>query len=75
MTFRGRSISAEHADFCKDRLNTDSTIELTMPYFAKLGSPGKGAVVTLIEYREENDFGHGLMRWRYFDFGYREENE
>ena len=66
MTFRGHSISADSHDFCKDRVDTESTIELRPSYYDKLGRPAKGAVVTLIEHREENDYGHGLMQWRYF---------
>lgn len=72
MGFRGVAYEALQNDFCKDWLEREEVITLTQQYYSKLGQPKRGDAVSLKEYKEENDYGQGLMQWRYFDFGFRE---
>lgn len=64
-----QSFTAESSDFCSDRIDTGSKIRIARHLYQDPGDPGKGASLNVIEYREENDFGHGMMRWRYFEKG------
>ena len=72
LVFAGVSFTNQKNDFCKDWLEREESISLTPQYYAKLGHPKQGDVVELREFKEENDWGQGLMQWRYFDFGFRE---
>ncbi|UTW46112.1 hypothetical protein KFE80_04240 [bacterium SCSIO 12696] len=65
--FKGTMLPSQDFVFCGDRLGKTEEILITKQYYKKLGSPKFGDDVTLRELKEENDFGHGLMQWRYFD--------
>lgn len=64
--FRGRSIAPEFDDFCSDRIDVVQTLKLLMSTFDMIGRPAKGSVITLVEYKTEDDLGHGLVQWRAF---------
>ena len=72
MRFVGTKFEPQESDFCADWIDMEASISLTQKYFSKLGNPSLGDSVTLKEYKEENDYGQGLMQWRYFDLGYRD---
>ena len=72
LRFEGTSFEMQKNNFCRDWLNREGEITLTEKYYTKLGRPGHGDTVVLHEVKEENDYGHGLMQWRYFDRGFQD---
>ena len=64
--FRGESVTPDKDAFCKDRIGKTQKVRLSASYYKYLKSPSVGHLIVITEYQEENDYGQGLMRWRYF---------
>jgi len=69
MVFQGTHFKPQAHNFCQDLLNRSEGIKLSTEYYSRLGYPEKGATIRLKEFKEENDFGQGLMQWRFFNPG------
>lgn len=72
--FFGQTVSPNYDDFCADRLHQSTEIKLSPELYEILGEPKAGETITLLEFKEENDYGSGLKVWRYFDFGFDGRN-
>jgi len=70
--FKGKEFSTKNDSFCADRVGEVTEVSISEDYYKNLGSPGAEKIITLREFKEENDLGYGLMQWRYFDLSHNE---